>query len=339
MRSIVGDPFGFAPSDIPQAEADALIAFYDATGGDDWTTNTGWKTDTTVGNWYGVTVADGHVTELDLNGDANIAGDCTDLVALTSLTILYLYDTSVSGDISGFDALASLERLRSDNTSVSGDISGFGTLTSLIYLHLNNTSVSGDISEFDTLTNLIYLHLGNSFVSGDISGLSVLTDLTGLNMPNTSVSGDISSFDTLTSLEQLALTNTPVSGDVSGFDTLTLLEWLHLSNTTSVSGDAGFVASLPNLTGTNTWQGLNLDNTSISDYTSTGNLPAWTCYVNVSDLGWTESEVDAFLSDLDGGGGTDGILDISGSNAAPSSTGIACRDSLVDKGWDVTVTT
>ena len=47
---------GFTPTDIPQAEADALIALYDATGGGSWTDNTGWLTDTTVGNWYGVTV-------------------------------------------------------------------------------------------------------------------------------------------------------------------------------------------------------------------------------------------------------------------------------------------
>ena len=105
MRSIVGDPFGFAPSDIPQAEADALIAFYDATGGDDWTTNTGWKTDTTVGNWYGVTVAGGHVTELDLS-DNNLSTTAAevsalDLSALTGLASIDLSDNSMSAAVVG----------------------------------------------------------------------------------------------------------------------------------------------------------------------------------------------------------------------------------------------
>src|SRR6056297_48804 len=82
---------GFPSEDVPSREADALIKFYNATDGDNWTTNTNWCTDTTVGNWYGVTVEDGHVTELDLNGDANVSGDCTDLVDLTSLTQLRLH--------------------------------------------------------------------------------------------------------------------------------------------------------------------------------------------------------------------------------------------------------
>lgn len=52
------------PTDIPASEAAALKAFYDATGGPDWTANTGWGTAATADDWYGVTVTDGHVTML-----------------------------------------------------------------------------------------------------------------------------------------------------------------------------------------------------------------------------------------------------------------------------------
>ena len=34
----------------------ALVEFYDSTGGDDWTDNDGWDSDSEVGDWYGVTV-------------------------------------------------------------------------------------------------------------------------------------------------------------------------------------------------------------------------------------------------------------------------------------------
>jgi hypothetical protein len=82
----VGPTGGFVPDDVPQAEADALIALYNATNGDSWTNNTNWLVDTTVGDWFGVTVAGGHVTEIDLNNN-NLDGEWSDseLTPMTSL--------------------------------------------------------------------------------------------------------------------------------------------------------------------------------------------------------------------------------------------------------------
>jgi hypothetical protein len=237
-------PYSWAPTDIPASEAHYLQRFWASTDGPNWTDYT-WDFDTatTAGELDGVTVSGGHVTQLDLSGDSTIEGDCTDLQYLTSLTALYLHNTSVSGDISGFDALTSLTRLYLYSTSVSGDISGFDALTSLTVLHLYNTSVSGDVVLLQPLVNL---------------------------------------------------------------------------------------------TGTNTWEGGRLDNTNISSYTSAGDLPAWSCYINVSDLGLSQSDVDDFLVDLDNGGGTDGVLVIDGTNAAPSGTGDAAVTSLEGKSWTVT---
>ena len=58
---------GFKPTDIPQEEADALLAFYHATDGDTWDDNTNWLIAKEVGTWVGVTVAGGNVTALDLS--------------------------------------------------------------------------------------------------------------------------------------------------------------------------------------------------------------------------------------------------------------------------------
>lgn len=51
-------------TDVPATECEALMNIYTATSGDTWTNNTGWGINTVVNNWHGVTVADGHVTEL-----------------------------------------------------------------------------------------------------------------------------------------------------------------------------------------------------------------------------------------------------------------------------------
>src|SRR6056297_2164786 len=100
VNQVVGFPFNFSPSDISRTEADALIAFYDATSGDDWTDNTGWKTDREMGNWYGVTVSGGYVTALALpaNGLSTTAAAIAalDLSALPYLAEVDLSDNGFS---------------------------------------------------------------------------------------------------------------------------------------------------------------------------------------------------------------------------------------------------
>jgi len=80
---------GFVPSDIPQAEANALIAFFWATAGASWTTNTGWLTDTTVNNWFGVTVEGGHVTQIALNSN-NLVGAAGSTLGPLAGSLTYL---------------------------------------------------------------------------------------------------------------------------------------------------------------------------------------------------------------------------------------------------------
>ena len=53
------------------SDREALVAFYNATDGDNWTNNTNWLGENAIGTWHGVTTnSDGRVTELklDLNG-------------------------------------------------------------------------------------------------------------------------------------------------------------------------------------------------------------------------------------------------------------------------------
>ena len=58
----------FVPSvvqaQVSRTDSLALVAIYDATGGDNWRDNTNWKSQEPVGEWYEVTVENGVVTEL-----------------------------------------------------------------------------------------------------------------------------------------------------------------------------------------------------------------------------------------------------------------------------------
>lgn len=178
MGSIIGGGFipgmfgrgGFTPSDVPQAEADALITLYDDGDGDNWTDNTGWKTDPVVGNWYGVTVAGGHVTKVEI-GNNNGSGDISsfDPSALPNLTTLRLNDQSFSGDISGWSLPNSLAVLFLEDSSLSGDLSGWTLPDTLTHIYMKSANFSGDVSSWSIPSGLKKLYLRENSFSGDIS--------------------------------------------------------------------------------------------------------------------------------------------------------------------------
>ena len=90
----------FVATDVPQTETNALMNFFYATDGPNWTNNTGWGIDPVVENWPGkITVVNGHVTGLDLTtNEKTLSGPGAPfLVALSELTRLNLQGTGVTG--------------------------------------------------------------------------------------------------------------------------------------------------------------------------------------------------------------------------------------------------
>ena len=112
---------GFHVSDVPQVEGDALIWLYQHTNGPSWTTHTNWLVTPTVTNWFGITVAGGHVTQMDLNNN-NLVGNISafPVHAWAALQNLYLYTSSISGDISSWTLPAGMKSLRVNGTGISG---------------------------------------------------------------------------------------------------------------------------------------------------------------------------------------------------------------------------
>ncbi len=60
------------------------MAFYDATGGDNWVDNAGWKQTNTPCSWYGVSCSGGHVSGLNLNSN-QLSGAIPDFANLPNL--------------------------------------------------------------------------------------------------------------------------------------------------------------------------------------------------------------------------------------------------------------
>ncbi len=99
------------PQSVPVAERDALIDLYNATNGNAWTTNTNWNSTTPESEWHGITVNNGHVTEIDLsfnNLDGNISTSVTDLSFLESLSFR---NNSISGTLPDLSTVPSLQNV------------------------------------------------------------------------------------------------------------------------------------------------------------------------------------------------------------------------------------
>lgn len=140
---------------IPIDECNALVAFYDSGGGDNWTFKTGWKETTDFSTWYGVTVTE-NVTGIKLNHN-NVNGLTPEVEHLTQLTNLELQDNYIwAGIPTAIGNLNNLEVLRLDNSELHGVIpTELGNLTKLKILRLNDNILTGDIpGSLKNLTSL-----------------------------------------------------------------------------------------------------------------------------------------------------------------------------------------
>jgi Leucine-rich repeat (LRR) protein len=178
---------------VSQAERQALIDFYNATDGDNWTNNTNWDTDpnatSNVNTWFGVTTAirDGleHVYWVSLNNN-NINGEITDFKSLEKLNKLELGANSISGILDISKLPIALEILQLFTNNLSGEIPNLSTINNLKTLTLNRNKFSGIISKdffSETITTLL---LGDNNISGELD-FSSFNNLTLLSLGETNI--------------------------------------------------------------------------------------------------------------------------------------------------------
>ena len=277
-----------------QLDRAALIAFYNATGGDNWKNKTNWLTDGPLDGWYGVEVdAFGRVIAIDLidNGlqDAipseikeltalkelrlghNQLTDVTEIGNLTSLTLLMLHYNQLGGGQLPEDDQLSFESLfdafqgnnEEPSPSEGGSIpSTFAQLTNLQLLWLQGNQIA-DISSLGNLTSSSELSLTLSYNQiTDISPLGNLTNLVSLWLKDNQIT-DISPLENLTNLESIALTNNQII-DISPLENLDSLRSIGLSYNQITD-----ISPLENLAGL---RGIGLSNNQIADISPLENL-------------------------------------------------------------------
>ena len=136
----------------------ALVKIYDSTGGDEWTNDEHWFTDTPLTTWHGVDAdATGEITGLDLQQN-NLRGMLIPEIGhLTDLTVLNLGGNRLTGTIPPeISNLTLLEFLSLEDNELSGTIPPeIGEMAELRSLLLNGNYLAGEIP--DELGNLAKL--------------------------------------------------------------------------------------------------------------------------------------------------------------------------------------
>ena len=230
--------------EILEKEREALIALYNATGGDNWTCNDNWCSDKPVSEWYGITVENGNVTNIDLHYN-NLSGSIpleivklTNLVSLNiaenklvgsipsdignlrNLTYLILCDNLLSGNIpESIYQIPTLTLLHLSRNKLSGEIpESLGDCLALENLYLDENELTGGIpANLSKIPNLKVLHLGNNKLFGEIpSALGDCPVLENLFLYDNELTGKLpEEIINIHTLKQLRIQNNKLNGECS----------------------------------------------------------------------------------------------------------------------------
>ncbi len=213
---------------VPRTDRNVLVAFYESTGGEQWSDKSNWLSDRPLESWYGVTVnAEGRVTEIDLPNN-NLSGSLTsELGYLEELAVLRVDRNQLTGTIPpAVGMLTRLQHLVLSSNQLTGVIPPeLGQLAGLEELALSINRLSGSIpAELGDLAGLTSLSLSVNELTGPIPvELGRLEQLTSLRLDQNRLSGPIPpELSGLTELQSLVLADNQLTGSIPS--RLSLLE-------------------------------------------------------------------------------------------------------------------
>ena len=202
-------------------DREALVAFYNATGGPSWNYNNWLSHCQPIGQWDGVTtdISDDRVTALELEGDG-LSGALPPVIAeLTSLERLDLSDNALTGPLpQALGSLAALEDLDLARNEITGSlVSSVGNLENLKTLDVSNNRLSGPLpASLGNLGMAEALDFSSNRLSGSLPpALGNLIGLGTLDLSHNPLSGTLPpAMGGMAGLRGLYLAGTRLSGDI-----------------------------------------------------------------------------------------------------------------------------
>lgn len=207
---------------IPQSERDALVALYNATGGQSWAHGDNWLGPPgSEGTWYGVGLTeDGGNVQVILLWGNGLAGEIPpEIGAFPALAALELNGNALAGTIpSGIANLTQLSRLVLSDNFFQGEIPEWlGTLSLLQRLDLGGNALTGGIpASLGALRKLRHLSLNSNRLEGTLPPqLGELVELVDLLLWGNSLTGQIpDGWSSMTRLEQVGLGYNTLTGPI-----------------------------------------------------------------------------------------------------------------------------
>ncbi|EAQ43240.1 leucine-rich repeat domain-containing protein [Polaribacter sp. MED152] len=165
----------FVNAQVSQQERQALIDFYNATDGDNWTNNTNWDTDpnstSDVSTWFGVTTVNSngqeYVARLFLNSN-NLVGNLPDFKNLTKLLRLEIANNTISGEIDINKLPLTLNVLQLSSNQITGSIPDLTPFTNLLHIQLTRNKFVGNVSEKLFPSSIQTISIGYNDISGTL---------------------------------------------------------------------------------------------------------------------------------------------------------------------------
>jgi len=240
---------------VSEQDSMALVALYNYTNGPNWNDNTNWLT-APVSDWFGVTVSDDRVSQIDLRENLLEGQIPTEIGNLSALTICYLNVNELSGSIpSTLGQLNQLTVLHFGENELEGQIPAeIGNLSLLTRCSLNDNELTGSIpSALGQLNQLESLALYGNHLNGTIpSSLGNLSQLTFINLGENQLTGTIpDEIWQLTNLEYISLYENQLHGTLSAqIGTLLNLKGISISMNQfegTIPSEIGNLTSLRNL--------------------------------------------------------------------------------------------
>jgi hypothetical protein len=178
-------------------ECYALLDFFWYADGFFWNNSTNWYSYEPIDSWYGVTVEDNSVVEINLPNNNLYALGAFEIYFefLPNLRVLVLKQNQLDGTLEPFMSLSNLEELDLSQNSYSGSIpetisnlsnlkllnvsdnqldgsipSSIGEITSLEKLYIFSNEITGSIPEtFANLVNINVFHAVGNYLTGNVT--------------------------------------------------------------------------------------------------------------------------------------------------------------------------
>ena len=187
-----------------------------------------WPEDEQPEHWEGVTMENGRVVHLELDGFDLTGAVPAEIGQLTSLKWLNLRGNQLTSVPAEIGQLTSLEELKLHGNYLTSVPAEIGQLTSLKELYLYGNQLTTVPAEIGQLTSLVCLYLGCNQLTSVPAEIGQLTSLERLGLHSNQLTSVPAEIGQLTSLEMLCLMDNKLTSVPAEIGQLTsqMTQWL-----------------------------------------------------------------------------------------------------------------